>query len=90
MAFPSVPESSSYLLGVLFGSRAFLALRWMMLETILREVASRSSFTSRLSLPTLGVDMDGLACPLHRPMARSYQAKGHDLSAKHCPILLLQ
>jgi hypothetical protein len=40
MAFPSVPESSSYLPNVLFISRAFLALRWMMPEAILGEVAS--------------------------------------------------
>jgi hypothetical protein len=30
MVFPSVPESSSYLPGILFGSLAFLALRWTM------------------------------------------------------------
>jgi hypothetical protein len=40
MVFPSVPESSSYLPGVLFGSWAFLALRWLMPRMILREVAS--------------------------------------------------
>jgi hypothetical protein len=38
--FGSVLESSPILLGVLFGSRAFLAMRWMMLETILGEDAS--------------------------------------------------
>jgi hypothetical protein len=38
--FGSVPESSPILLGVLFGSRAFLAMRWTMLETILGEDAS--------------------------------------------------
>jgi hypothetical protein len=61
-----------------------------MLETILVEVASRSSFTSRLSLSTLGVDVDRLPYPMHRPMARNYQAKGQDLSVRHGPILLLQ
>jgi hypothetical protein len=40
MAFPSVLESSSYLFDVLFGSRAFLAQRWLMPGTILEEVAS--------------------------------------------------
>jgi hypothetical protein len=53
MVFPSVLESS-YLLGFLFGSRAFLVLRWTMPGTILGEVASRSSFTWQLSLPTWG------------------------------------
>jgi hypothetical protein len=36
-----------------------------MLEMILGEVASRSGFTWWLSLPTWGVNMDGLAYPLH-------------------------
>jgi hypothetical protein len=40
MAFPSDPESSSYLLGVLSGSRAILTLRWMMPRMIHGEVAS--------------------------------------------------
>jgi hypothetical protein len=54
MAFPSVPESSSYLPGVLFGSRAFLALRWTMPGMILGEVALQSGFTWWPSLPTWG------------------------------------
>jgi hypothetical protein len=40
MAFPSVPGSSSYLPGALFGSRAFLVLRWSTPRMILRDVAS--------------------------------------------------
>jgi hypothetical protein len=39
MVFPSVPESSSYLPGVLFSSWAFLVLRWMMPGMVLEEVA---------------------------------------------------
>jgi hypothetical protein len=54
MAFPSVPESSSCLLDVLFGSWAFLALRWMMSGMILGEVASQSGFTWRPSLHMWG------------------------------------
>jgi hypothetical protein len=72
MAFPSVLESCSYLPGVLFSSRAFLVLRWTMPRMILGEVASRSGFTWWLSLPMWGVNVDGLACPLHQPMAHSY------------------
>jgi hypothetical protein len=45
-------------------------------EMILRELASRSGFTWRLSLPTWGVDVDGLADPLHRPTVRSCQERG--------------
>jgi hypothetical protein len=90
MAFPLVPESSSYLLGVLFGSWAFLELRCTMPVTIHREVPLRSGFTWRLSLPMWrGVDVYMLACPLHRCMAHSCQARGHGLSAKRCPVLSL-
>jgi hypothetical protein len=35
-----LPRSSSGLLGVLLGSQAFLALRWMMSRTVLGDVAS--------------------------------------------------
>jgi hypothetical protein len=71
MAFPSVLESSSYLSGVRFGFGTSLALRWMMLSMILGEVASRSSFKWQLSLPTLAINVDGLAYPMHRPMSHS-------------------
>jgi hypothetical protein len=54
MTFPSVPECSSYLPGVLFGSQTFLALRWMIPEMILGGIASRSDFTWRLYLPMWG------------------------------------
>jgi hypothetical protein len=40
-----LPWRSSWLPGVLFGSRAFLALRWTMPETVLRNVASWHGFT---------------------------------------------
>jgi hypothetical protein len=71
MAFLSVTKSSSYLPGVLFGSQTFLALRWTMSEMILGEVASRNGSTWRLSFPTWGLNADGLAFPLHQPMAHS-------------------
>jgi hypothetical protein len=47
--FGSVLESSSSLLGVLFGSLAFLAMRWMILESILIEVASWGLFLAATS-----------------------------------------
>jgi hypothetical protein len=90
MAFLSVLESSSYLPTVLFSSQAFFALRQMMPRTILGEVASLSGFTWCLSLPTWGVNVDGLACHLHQPMTHSCQARGHGLSARRCPVLLLR
>jgi hypothetical protein len=42
------------------------------LETLLHGIG----FTLLLSLPTWGVDVDGLACPLHRPMAYNHQTRG--------------
>jgi hypothetical protein len=45
-----LPWRSSRLLGVLLGSRAFLALRWTMLGTVLGDVGSRHCFTWMLSL----------------------------------------
>jgi hypothetical protein len=41
LSHSSALESSPCILGVLFGSRAFLAMRWSMPGTILGEVASR-------------------------------------------------
>jgi hypothetical protein len=76
--------------GVLFGSRAPLALRWTTPGMILGEVALRSSFTWRLSLPTWGVNVDGLACPLRWHKVRSYHMRGHGLSARRCLVFSLQ
>jgi hypothetical protein len=41
MVFSLAPESSSFLLSVLFRSRVFLKMRWMTPEMIPGEVASR-------------------------------------------------
>jgi hypothetical protein len=46
---------------------------------ILGEFTLWCGFTWQLSLPTWGVDVDGLACPLHRPTVRSYQTRGQSL-----------
>jgi hypothetical protein len=45
--------------GVLLGSWAFWALRWMTPGASLGEVASRGAFTCRLSLPTWGSTWTG-------------------------------
>jgi hypothetical protein len=61
-----------------------------MLRMVLGDVASWCGFNWLLSLPTWGlVDVDGLACPLHRPMACSHQMSGHGLLSsavlsRHC------
>jgi hypothetical protein len=88
MMFSLVPESSSYLLSVLFGS---------LLNTEVddaRDDSWRGSFTNRLYLAAkpshVEVDVDGLAYPLHRPMTHSCQVRGHDLSTRRCPVLSLQ
>jgi hypothetical protein len=57
--------------GLLICSRVFLTPKWMMVEKVLGDVASwcwpylvaKSSHT--------GVDVDGIACPMHNPMACS-------------------
>jgi hypothetical protein len=46
---------------------------------ILREDAMRCGFTWRLSLPTQGVDVDRLACPMREPMVYTCQMRGHGL-----------
>jgi hypothetical protein len=47
-----LPWRSSWLPGVLLGSQIFLALRWMILGTVLGNVASWFGFTWLLSLST--------------------------------------
>jgi hypothetical protein len=37
----------------------------------------------------VGVEVDGLAYPLHRPTARSYQPRGQGLPVRHHPVLSL-
>jgi hypothetical protein len=43
-----VRESSSDLLGALFGSRAFLTMRWTVLGSVLGEVASQGLFLAAM------------------------------------------
>jgi hypothetical protein len=59
--------------GVLVGSRVFLALRWMMSGTFLEDIASRHRLYLAANPSHVGVDVDGVACPLHRPMTCSRQ-----------------
>jgi hypothetical protein len=58
-----------------------------------RDDSWRGSFVKQLYLVAkpfhVGVDLDGLAYPLHRPTARNFQERGHGLSAKRCPVLSL-
>jgi hypothetical protein len=59
--------------------------------TVLGDAASWRWFTWLLSLPMWGVDVNGLACPLHRPMACSHQTRGHSFlpsaALSHCAAL---
>jgi hypothetical protein len=54
-----LPWCSSGLPGVLHDSRALLALRWMMLRIVLREVGSWLYLAVKPA--HVGVDVDGLA-----------------------------
>jgi hypothetical protein len=38
----------------------------------------------------VGVDVDGLGYPPHRPTVNSYQTRGHGLSTRRCLVLSLQ
>jgi hypothetical protein len=55
--------------GVLAGFREFLTLRWAMLEKVLGVGAVRSWPYLIVKSPEVGVDVDGISCPLCRPIA---------------------
>jgi hypothetical protein len=86
--FVSAPESSSCLPGVLLGSWTFLAMRWMTPGMIPGEVASQCLYLA-VKPSHMGVEVDGLAYPLHRPMTCSYHPRGQGLPARRRPILML-
>jgi hypothetical protein len=65
--------------GILVGSILFLPLRLMMLEKVLRVGAMRHWFYMAAKPPHMGIIVDRLACPLHRPMACSHQTRGQGL-----------
>jgi hypothetical protein len=58
-----------------------------------RDNSSRGCFTTWLYMAAkpshVGVDVDGLACPLHWPTVHSCQTRGQSLSARCCLVLLL-
>jgi hypothetical protein len=74
MAFFLAPRCSSWFLGIL-GAEVDNA----------RDDSWRYCFTMRLYLDAkpscVGVDLDGLACPLHRPTTYSRQMRGLGLLA---------
>jgi hypothetical protein len=47
-----------------------------MLETVLRDISSWHWFYLDAKPSHVGIDVDGLDCPLHRPRAYSHQTKG--------------
>jgi hypothetical protein len=49
----------------------------MMPGTVFGDVASRHRFYLAAKPSHVGVDVDGLACPLHRLMICIYQMRGH-------------
>jgi hypothetical protein len=48
-----------------------------MLEMVLGEVAGWHQLYLVAKPSDVGVDVDGLACPLHRPTVYSHQTRGH-------------
>jgi hypothetical protein len=69
-----LPWHSSGLLGVLLGSRMFLALRWTTLEKVLGVGAMRRWLYMEAKPSYVGAGVDGLACSMHRPTVYGWQA----------------
>jgi hypothetical protein len=69
-------EVGQSFLNVLLGSRAFLALSWMTFGKVLGDVASWCRLYLVAKPSHMGVDVDGLAYPLHHPMACYRQMRG--------------
>jgi hypothetical protein len=84
MVFGSVVESSGHFLQ----SRASLAMRWVMPESVLGEIVSWCLCLA-MTLSHVGGEVDILAYPLHQPMAHSYLPRGQSLPVRHRPVLLL-
>jgi hypothetical protein len=58
--------------GVLIGSKVFLPSRWTMLKKVLTVGAVRRWFHLAGKPPHVGVNVVGLACPLHHPTTSSH------------------
>jgi hypothetical protein len=56
--------------GILLDSQGFLALRWTMPRMVLRDIASWHLLYLVAKPSHMGVDVDGLANPLHHPVRR--------------------
>jgi hypothetical protein len=74
--------------GVLVSSRVFLQSRWMMLEKVLGDVASRCWCVLVAKSSHTGVDVDGLACPcaVLRPVTVR-QGNMASRPALSCPVV---
>jgi hypothetical protein len=59
--------------GILLGSRA---PRWMVPETIIGDIALRHRLYLATKPSHVGVDVDGLAYPMHCPMVYIHQMRG--------------
>jgi hypothetical protein len=51
----------------------------MMLGIVLGSIAWRHGFTLAVEYAHVGVSVDGLACPLHSPMACNHQMRGQGI-----------
>jgi hypothetical protein len=61
-----------------------------MLKKVPKDVALWCMVYLTTKPPHVGVDVDGLACPLHRPTTCSCQTRRYGLSARRYLVLLLQ
>jgi hypothetical protein len=70
-----LPKYSPWLLGILLGSWVFLVLRWTTLKKVPRVGAVRCWFYLAAKPSHVGVIVDRLAYPLHRPNSYGCQPK---------------
>jgi hypothetical protein len=61
-----------------------------MAKTFLEDVASRCRLYMAGKLSHMGVEVDGLACPMYHPMTYIDQTGGTRLPVRRCLVLLLQ
>jgi hypothetical protein len=61
--------------GIFIGSRVFFPSRWSMLEKVLGVGTMRCWFYLASKPSHVGVSVDGLASPLHHPMAYTRQMR---------------
>jgi hypothetical protein len=75
--------------GILLGSRAFLVMRWTTPKMVLEDVLAQHRLYLTAKPSNVGVDVDGLSCPLHCPTVYGCQTTAQSsLSGTVLPYLV--